>query len=114
MLLPGYCPRVTRAAKAHRMTTQPVDALLARQSALAPQPITSAPESPPAPRWNPGDLVLEPGCPVPSVVIRRLDDPTVLLHHVGLWDDHVIAAADLRAFVDGCRVRCGTDYGDSH
>jgi hypothetical protein len=38
----------------------------------------------------------------------------VLLRHVGLRDDHVIATADLRAFVDGWRVRCGTDYGDSH
>jgi signal transduction histidine kinase len=91
------------------MTTQPVDALLARQSAVAPPPIASAPESPPAPRWNPGDLVLEPGCPVPSIVIRCLADPTVLLRHVGLWDDHVIAVADLRALVDGWRVRCGTE-----
>jgi hypothetical protein len=96
------------------MTTQPVDALLARRSAEAPQPITSAPESPPVRRWNSGDLVLEPGCPVPSTVIRRLAGRTVLLRHVGLRDDHVIAVADLRAFADGWRVRCGTDYGDSH
>jgi hypothetical protein len=60
-----------------------------------------------------GSLVLEPGAHRPSSVIRRLDDATVLVRHVGTQDDHPAAVADLAPFADGRRVRCAADFGDS-
>src|SRR4051794_3143683 len=101
------------------MTTPRSDAPSARPSAVL-HPITSTAGSPPlrllgpVRRWNPGDLVLEPDCPLPSTVIGHVDDRTVLLRHVRMCDDHVVAAPVLRVFVDGGRVRSGIDYGDSH
>jgi hypothetical protein len=49
---------------------------------------------------RPGALVVEPGAPTPSSVIRQIDAVTALVRHVGTCDDHPAAIRDLVSFAD--------------
>jgi len=49
---------------------------------------------------RPGALVVEPGAPTPSSVIRQIDAVTALVRHVGTCDDHPAPIRDLVPFAD--------------
>jgi hypothetical protein len=49
---------------------------------------------------RPGALVLEPGAPTPSSVIRQIDAVTALVRHVGTCDDHPTPIRDLVSFAE--------------
>jgi hypothetical protein len=49
---------------------------------------------------RPGALVVEPGAPTPSSVIRQIDAVTALVRHVGTCDDHPAPIRDLVSLAD--------------
>ena len=56
---------------------------------------------------RPGALVVEPGAPTPSSVIRQIDAVTALVRHVGTCDDHPARIRDLVPFAVAATAGAG-------
>jgi hypothetical protein len=60
---------------------------------------------------RPGALVIEPGSPTFSSIVRLVDAETAVVRHVGGFDDHTVALRTLQAL--SARIRVGADFSDS-